>query len=612
MARALSDGQWALAIGRSAVLIFMSNERLRPPGINSCGEYDEAREPIIRSYAPCRRNCPRNRFVCYLSCMKIALAQINTTVGDIAGNRDRVLEVMGKAKAQGADIAVFPELSLTGYPPRDLLGLHGFVESNLKALQEIAARSEQMGVIIGFVDRNRKNGGRDFHNGAAFLHEGRIQAIVHKTLLPTYDVFDEDRYFERADRVHLVNFRGRTLGISICEDAWNSEDFWSKPLYTTDPIRNQVEKGANLLFNISASPFEMDKPKLRFRMLHDHVQRYHVPLVYVNLVGGNDDLLFDGNSLALGKEGNVIAQGKSFSEDLLIVDPDSNEDLGYHEGETLQTLFQALVVGTHDYAYKCRFKSAVLGLSGGIDSSIVACIAAEALGPQNVLGVSMPSMYSAPESFEDARTLAQNLGIRFETIPIRPMFRQFEESLAHVFAGRPSDETEENLQARIRGTILMALSNKFGHLVLGTGNKSELGAGYCTLYGDMVGGLAVVSDVPKTMIYRLAAYINRQKEIIPRNTIVRPPTAELRLNQTDQDSLPEYDILDGILHLRVEEQMNVEEIVARGYERPTVEKVIRLIQANEYKRRQAATGLKVTTRAFGTGRRMPIASVVRI
>jgi NAD+ synthase (glutamine-hydrolysing) len=544
--------------------------------------------------------------------MRIALAQVNTTVGDVVGNRNLVLSAMEKARAQGADISVFPELCLTGYPPRDLLGLHGFVDSNLQALKDIAHRVGHMGVILGFVDRNRKKEGRDFHNAAAFLSEGKIRAIIHKTLLPTYDVFDEDRYFERSDHVQLVKFRGRTLGISVCEDAWNSEDFWSKPLYSTDPIRSQVEKGANLLINISASPFEMDKPKLRYKMLRDHVRKHRLPLVYVNLVGGNDDLLFDGNSLALGKDGNVVARGKAFSEELLIVDPDSSEDLGYDAGDAIQNLFQALVMGTRDYAHKCRFKSAVLGLSGGIDSSVVACVAAAALGPGNVLGVSMPSMYSAQESFDDAQTLAQNLGIRFETVPILPMFRRFKEALAPHFDGRPADETEENLQARIRGTILMALSNKFGHLVLGTGNKSELGAGYCTLYGDMVGGLAVISDVPKTLVYRLAAHINRRKEIIPRNTIERPPTAELRPNQTDQDSLPEYDILDGILHLRVEQQMSTEEIVAQGYERPIVEKVIRMIQANEYKRRQAAIGLKVTTRAFGAGRRMPIASIVNI
>jgi NAD+ synthase (glutamine-hydrolysing) len=508
--------------------------------------------------------------------MKIALAQINTTVGDIGGNRDRVFKVMEKAEASGADIAVFPELCLTGYPPRDLLGLHGFVESNLRALDEIAARTGSMGAVIGFVDRNMKKEGREFRNAAAFM-------------------------------VRLVNFGGRSVGISICEDAWNSEDFWPKPLYSTDPIRSLVESGADLLVNISASPFEMGKPHTRFRMLLEHVRKHKVPLVYVNLVGGNDDLLFDGNSLAIGKDGNVIAQGKSFAEDLLIVDPDEKVDHGYYEGDSKENLFHALVVGTRDYACKCGFKSAVLGLSGGIDSSVVACIAVEALGAGNVLGVSMPSMYSANESYEDARALAMNLGMQFETIPIRSIYQVFEKSLARTFAGLPQDVTEENLQARIRGTILMALSNKFGHLVLGTGNKSELGAGYCTLYGDMVGGLAVISDVPKTMVYKLAAHINRQTEYIPLNTIQRAPTAELRPNQKDQDSLPEYEILDQVLKMRVEGQMSVDEILARGYERETVEKVVRMIYANEYKRRQAAIGLKVTTRAFGPGRRMPIA-----
>jgi NAD+ synthase (glutamine-hydrolysing) len=539
--------------------------------------------------------------------MKIALAQINTTVGDIDGNRDKVLQTMEKAKEMGADLAVFPELCLTGYPPRDLLGLHGFVESNLRALREIANQSDSMGVLLGFVDRNPRKEGRNFYNAAAFLAQGNIQAIIHKTLLPTYDVFDEDRYFEKAEGVRLIHFGGRVLGVSICEDAWNSEDFWSRPLYSTDPIRTQIEKGANLLINISASPYEMEKPLFRYRMLRDHVRKHKTAMIYVNLVGGNDDLLFDGNSLAIGKAGNVIAQGQRFSEDLLIVDPDSSEDQGYHDGESMENLFQALAIGTRDYARKCGFKSAVIGLSGGIDSSIVACIAAEALGAANVLGVSMPSMYSAPESYEDARVLADNLGIRFEVIPIRPIFEDFQNSLSHAFSGLPQNETEENLQARIRGTLLMAFSNKFGHLVLSTGNKSELGVGYCTLYGDMVGGLAVISDVPKTMVYKLAAYINRDKEIIPQNTIQRPPTAELKPDQKDQDTLPEYDILDGILKLRVEDQLSIEEIIAKGYERQTVEKVLRMIYLNEYKRRQAAIGLKVTTRAFGPGRRMPIA-----
>jgi NAD+ synthase (glutamine-hydrolysing) len=539
--------------------------------------------------------------------MKIALAQINTTVGDICGNRDRVLEVMEKANALGADLAVFPELCLTGYPPRDLLGLHGFVESNLRALHEIAAQSKSMGIVLGFVEQNPGKEGKNFFNSAAFLAEGKIQAVVHKTLLPTYDVFDEDRYFESGESTRLVPFKGRTLGISICEDAWNSEDFWSRPLYSTDPIRTQVEKGADLLINISASPYEMGKPRLRFQMLLDHVHKHRVPLVYVNLVGGNDDLLFDGNSLVLGKSGNVITQGRSFAEDLLVADIDSPEDRAYAEGESLENLYQALVMGTRDYTRKCGFRSAVLGLSGGIDSAVVACIAAAALGPDNVLGVSMPSMYSASESYEDAKSLSENLGIRFETLPIKPVYETFCESLSGIFSGLREDETEENLQARIRGTLLMALSNKLGHLVLSTGNKSELAAGYCTLYGDMVGGLAVISDVPKTMVYRLAAHINKNREIIPLNTIRRAPSAELRPNQTDQDSLPEYEILDGILKSRVEEQRSIEEIVAQGYDREIVEKVIRMIQVNEYKRRQAAIGLKVTTRAFGPGRRMPIA-----
>jgi NAD+ synthetase len=514
---------------------------------------------------------------------------------------------MEKARAAGADIVVFPELCLTGYPPRDLLGLHGFVESNLNALREIALCSDHMGALVGFVDRNPQREGNDYHNSAAFLSEGKIQAVIHKTLLPTYDVFDEDRYFEGAGDVGLVDFRGHALGISICEDAWNAEEFWPKRLYSTNPIRNLVEKGADLLINLSASPYEMGKPHIRYKMLLEHVRRHHLPLIYVNSVGGNDDLLFDGHSLAFGKEGNLVAQARSFSEDLLVVDPDSEAHHDYREGESLENLFQALVMGTRDYVHKCGFKSAAVGLSGGIDSSIVACIAVEALGPENVLGISMPSMYSASESFEDARTLARNLGMRFDAIPIESIYGVFEKSLANTFKGFAQDKTEENLQARIRGTILMALSNKFGHLVLGTGNKSELAAGYCTLYGDMVGGLAVISDVPKTMVYKLAAHINRRHEVIPQNTIQRPPSAELRPNQTDQDTLPEYEILDAILKSRVEEQMSIDEIAALGIERRTVEKVIRMIQANEYKRRQAAIGLKVTTRAFGIGRRMPIA-----
>jgi NAD+ synthase (glutamine-hydrolysing) len=539
--------------------------------------------------------------------MKIAMAQINTVVGDVSGNRDRVFTEMEKSRGLGAELIVFPELCLTGYPPRDLLGIHGFVDSNLQALRQIAERTGRMGVVLGFVDRNMGGQGKEFFNAAALLSEGRIQRVVHKTLLPTYDVFDEDRYFERGTQAGLARFNGRAVGISICEDAWSSVDFWPKPLYRTDPIFNLVAQGADLLINISASPFEMDKPRFRYRMLLDHVRKHRVPLLYLNLVGGNDDLLFDGNSVAFGSAGNLVAQGAAFSEELFLVDPECSRAESYREGESIENLFHALVMGTRDYARKCGFKSAVLGLSGGVDSAVTACIAAEAFGPGNVLGVSMPSTFSADESLVDAREVARNLGIGFRVIAIEPVFHEYRKSLAGAFAGLPEDVTEENLQARIRGNLLMALSNKFGHLVLSTGNKSELAVGYCTLYGDMAGGLAVISDVPKTAVYRLAAYINRECERIPRRTLVRAPTAELRPNQKDQDTLPEYEILDGILRLRIEEQMSPEEIVAQGYEPSVVREVVEMIQKTEYKRRQAAPGLKVTNRAFGTGRRIPVA-----
>jgi NAD+ synthase (glutamine-hydrolysing) len=543
--------------------------------------------------------------------MKIALAQINTTVGDIRGNTERILRDMHSARDLGADLVIFPELCITGYPPRDLLGLHGFVDSNLAAVREIAAGADGIAAIVGFVDRNIKGMGREFFNAAALAADGQVRAVIYKTLLPTYDVFDEDRYFEKSGECLVIPFRGRMLGISVCEDAWNPEGFWPKALYRTDPIRNLVDAGAELLVNISASPFEREKPQLRYRMLLDHVRKHRVPMIYVNSVGGNDDLLFDGDSLAFGPNGNLLAAGKCFEEDLLIVDPDSDLTCEYAAQDPVRSVFEALVMGTRDYARKCGFRSAVLGLSGGIDSALTACIAVEALGPGNVLGVSMPSVYSAAESRDDARELAHNLGMRFETIPIQGLFDQFRGALAPVFAGRPEDITEENLQARIRGNILMALSNKFGYLVLSTGNKSELGVGYCTLYGDMAGGLAVISDVPKTLVYKLAGYVNRRREIIPSNTIRRPPTAELRPNQTDQDCLPDYAVLDGILQLRIEQQLSEDEIAERGYDPETVRAVVRLIQLSEYKRRQAAPGLKVTTRAFGTGRRMPIAMRLR-
>src|SRR5437867_1312691 len=508
--------------------------------------------------------------------MRVGMAQINTTVGDIHGNRDLVLRELQAARGKGVDLALFPELCLTGYPPRELLNLNGFVDANIQALHEIAARVDRVAGVIGFVDRNRAGEGKGLYNAAAFLCEGKVRAVIYKTLLPTYDVFDEDRYFERSRETVIVPFRGRNLGISICEDCWNDEDFWPKPLYHTDPIRNQVEKGADLLINISASPFEMDKPSLRYRMLLSHVRKHRVPLLYLNLAGGNDELLFDGNSLALGRKGNVLARGKSLEEDFVLVDPDDDLELSYTEEPEMEKLFHALVMGTRDYARKCGFKSAVLGLSGGIDSAVTACIAAEAFGGRNVLGVSLPSVYSARESHDDALALARNLGIGFRVIPIQPVFQSYLRSLTESFAGLPEDTAEENLQARIRGTILMALSNKFGHLLLSTGNKSELGVGYCTLYGDMAGGLAVISDVPKTTVYELARHINWEREVIPQNSIRRPPSAELRPNQKDQDTLPAYEVLDAILRLAVEEQLSLEEIVRRGHEERVVREVVRM------------------------------------
>jgi len=552
------------------------------------------------------------RFIpCWGDAMRIAMIQMNTTVGDIHGNRDAIISAMARAERIGADLAVFPELALTGYPPRDLLGLNGFVDANLRALREIAARAGRTAAIVGYVDPNPEPEGKELFNAAALLAEGRICATIHKTLLPSYDVFDEDRYFERSRSSQVFPFQGRNLGISICEDAWNDQDFWSQRRYHTDPIQKLVQAGADLLINISSSPFEMYKPQVRYRMLLGHVRKYQVPLLYVNLVGGNDDLLFDGNSLAIGRFGNLIAQGAGFREDLLAVDPDSTADQAYLEGDPVANLFEVLVMGTRDYARKCGFRSAILGLSGGIDSAVTACIAAAALGPENVFGVALPSVFSARESHDDARVLAENLGIGFRVIPIQGVFREYREALAESFAGLPEDTAEENIQARIRGTILMALSNKFGHLVLSTGNKSELGVGYCTLYGDMAGGLAVISDVPKTEVYRLAGHINREREIIPVNTLRRAPTAELRPGQTDQDSLPPYDVLDRILHLLVEEQLSVAQAAARGYEHGLVAEVAAMITRSEYKRRQAAPGLKVSGRAFGSGRRMPIAARLR-
>ena len=545
--------------------------------------------------------------------MKIALAQINTTVGDVAGNLDRVREAALRAKARGADLAVFPELSLTGYPPRDLLDIDAFVRASEVALKPLAAATRGIGVLVGTAVRSPRPRGRRALNVAALLDAGRVQSLTSKCLLPNYDVFDEVRYFEPASAVHVKRFRGRQLGITVCEDAWAEETFSGRRIYRKDPVAELVRQGAEVIVNLSASPFEIGKAKRRHRIFERVAREHRLASVYVNLVGGNDSLVFDGASFAIDRAGKITARAKAFEGDLVLWDLDAQRgemrrEVSNHE----ESLLRALVLGTRDYARKCGFRTAVVGLSGGIDSSLVAVIAARALGPENVWGVSMPSAYSSKGSLADAKRLAKNLGIAYRVIPIEKAFRTFLDELHPHFAGRAADTTEENLQARVRGNILMALSNKFGHLVLSTGNKSELAVGYCTLYGDMAGGLAVISDLPKTTVYAVARHVNRSGEVIPRACLTKAPSAELRPDQTDQDTLPPYEVLDPILEAAIEESLPKEEAVARGFDPEVVERVYAMIRANEYKRQQAAPALKVTGKAFGLGRRHPIAARYRL
>ncbi len=547
--------------------------------------------------------------------MKIALGQINPTIGDFSGNLALVLDALARAEAQRADLLVLPELALSGYPPRDLLERPAFLAAARGALDQLATRVGRTAVVAGFPEPLEEvTTGRRVTNAAAVLHEGRVVSIHRKSLLPTYDVFDEWRYFEPATSVYCVDLHGRRLGISICEDIWNDADFWPRRLYRMDPIERLVADGAEILINLSASPYTIEKRHLRPRMLATTARRWKRPLVFVNQVGGQDEILFDGASLVLDARGEVIARGAEHAPDLLVVDLGGTRDEGTvrpFDPSDERSALGALVLGTRDYARRCGFRQAVLGLSGGIDSALVAAIAARALGPENVLGVAMPSRFSSEGSRTDAAALAKNLGIGFREIPIEPVFASYLETLAPAFAGRPADVTEENLQARIRGALLMALSNKMGSLLLTTGNKSELATGYCTLYGDMCGGLAVISDVPKTLVYRLSREVNRDGELIPEATITKAPSAELRPNQTDQDSLPPYDLLDAILEAHIEEGLDIEALVGRGFARPVVEDVVRRVRVNEYKRRQAAPGLKITGKAFGIGRRYPIAQAWR-
>jgi NAD+ synthase (glutamine-hydrolysing) len=546
--------------------------------------------------------------------MRIGLLQLNATIGAFDENRARLEEAYARAVAQGAELVVAPELFLCGYPPRDLLMRDDFVQRGLDCLATVAAKIGAVPLIVGYVERSAQRPGRALSNAAAVIQDGKVLHRVRKSLLPTYDVFDEDRYFEPATGVAPVEIAGRRIAVTICEDIWNDADFWPSPRYRCDPVHELVAAGAELVINLSASPWERGKEARRLAMLQRVAHDEKVPLVQVNMVGGNDELIFDGHSVALNARGELLALGASFDEDLLVTDvfaAAASPALLTLPSNSEEQLFQALVLGVRDYVRKCRFQSVVLGLSGGIDSALVAVIAKEALGADRVWGVSMPSRYSSLGSKDDAAQLAKKLGIRYSVVPISEPVREVESVLGELFTGRLSDLTEENLQSRMRGLLLMALSNKFGPLVLTTGNKSELAVGYCTLYGDMCGALAVIADVLKTEIYDLARWINRNDEIIPWATIEKPPSAELRPDQKDQDSLPPYDVLDRILRAYVVDEAAPAALLTEGIPEATVRDVLNKIVSSEYKRRQAAPGLKISPRAFGMGRRVPIAQGFR-
>ena len=540
--------------------------------------------------------------------MKIALAQFNPTVGDFSGNSSRILDFALQAQTRGADLAVFSELCLCGYLPQDLLERPAFIERNLVELKALAEKLP-IPAIVGYAGKVENPTGKSIANKAALLCGGKVAFEQSKMLLPTYDVFDESRYFQPAREQFVFPLSGERLGITICEDIWNDKNFWSKRLYERDPVAELVGKGTTVLINISASPYTIDKRAFRFDMLHSLARHHHHPIVYVNQVGGDDSLVFDGASVAIMPDGSVAAQACAFEEDLVIFDTCIGRgELHALPNEELEYSYRALVVGTRDYVGKCGFKKVLVGLSGGIDSAVVAAIAAAALGPESVLGVSMPGPFSSEGSRRDAEQVARNLGISLLVLPITDVFNSYLTALKPAFADLPPGVAEENIQARIRGNFLMALSNKFGSMVLSTGNKSEMAVGYCTLYGDMAGGLAVVSDVPKMMIYALARWLNREREVIPEASIEKPPSAELRPNQTDQDELPPYEILDRILKAYVEEVKSAEEIADHfGFDIDLVRKTVRRVDRNEYKRKQAPPGLKITSRAFGFGRPFPIA-----
>ena len=538
--------------------------------------------------------------------MNIGILQLNFTVGDFKGNSEKLVSAYGRAVWEGAELCVGSELGLCGYPPRDLLNRRDFVESHERALREVAKRVGKVPLLIGGIEKTNQKAGRPLYNTAFLVEKGKTRAVARKILLPTYDVFDEDRYFEAGDKVGSVRIAGKRVGVTICEDIWNDEDLWPERRYRIDPVRELAKKGMDLLINLSASPWNIGKEKVRYRLLAEVAKREKIPVIQVNQVGGNDELVFDGRSLGVGGKGGLLARGAAFAEDVKVVDIGGKEEKPVWAGDEEQ-VFQALVLGTRDYLQKCGFREVVLGLSGGIDSALTAVVAAEALGKDKVLGVAMPSRFSSAGSVADAEALAKRLGIRYQKIPIEDTFAAMLRSIAPARKGRSGGLTEENLQSRIRGMTLMAISNDSGRLLLTTGNKSEMAVGYCTLYGDMCGALAVIADVPKTLVYRISRWINREREIIPKNSIEKAPSAELRPDQKDQDSLPPYEELDRILESYVVNEGSIQGMVKKGISKSLAEEMVRKIDISEYKRRQAAPGLKVTTKAFGVGRRIPLA-----
>ena len=543
--------------------------------------------------------------------MKITLAQLNPIVGDVTGNQQKITATLEKYAA-ASDLIIFSELFLVGYPPRDLLEKPALIEATQAAVQqllEVSRSFPQTGVLVGAPMPSRRDQGKGLNNCALLIQGGEILFRQNKSLLPAYDVFDETRHFAPAAQVEVFPFKGETLGISICEDAWYDPEIWSRCLYAFDPIEVLAQKGATLLINISSSPFQVGKEELRFRLFHNHARRFGLPFIYVNQVGGNDELIFDGRSLALDSKGEALVVLPAFREAVTTVDPAAAGKTGlYQPLEEIATVHGALVLGIHDYLHKCGFSKALVGLSGGVDSAVTCCLAQQALGQENVLGVLMPSPYSSKGSIRDSRKLVKNLGIASKEIPISQVYQAYLRSLKKHLDVEKIGVALENIQARIRGNLLMALSNEFGYLVLSTGNKSEMAVGYCTLYGDMSGGLSVLADVPKTMVYQLAHYLNRKKTLIPPEIITKAPSAELRPDQKDQDSLPPYDILDQIMNYYLTEGFSYKDITNKGFEPEVVRWVIRAIDRSEYKRRQAAPGLKITSKAFGMGRRIPIAA----